>query len=501
MRQPLCATLATLAVLALAAQPLRAADAVNPPNPATIPVPQGGAEGRLAEKVAAAAKEKFNLLLIGDSITHTVGELMNGRYDGLKEVWERHYAPRRALNLGFNGARIENILWNLQHGVLDGQSPKAAVLLIGTNNTDDRHFPTTHTPEQILEGTRAIVDCLRQRCPATKILILRIFPRGGDAEKAVGDVAFHGSPRCVETAHRAGALTAQLADGKQVFWLDVGHVFLRLDGTIDTDLMPDLLHPNLAGAEAWAQALEPTLAQLMGDKPIGVTVPSNTAIVPAPKLENDSYDWWARHADVLKAAQTANPEIVLIGDSITHFWGGEPKANHVNGPRAWAAAFDRYRVLNLGFGWDRTQNVLWRLDHGELDGLNPRAVVLHIGTNNTSGTPNARQNTPAEIAEGIRAICIRIRAKAPAARIILMAVFPRDEQPDAPRRAQIAGINKLIAAYGQTPGITFLDIGPRLLKPDGTLSREIMGDFCHPTDKGYQVWADALAPLLQVAGR
>ena len=500
MRRFTVAALAALALPSLHLAPLRAADAATPANPAATPTLQGGAEGRLAEKAAAAAREKFDLLLIGDSITHTVGEL-GGKYERLKEVWARHFAPRHALNLGFNGARTENILWDLEHGVLDGQSPKAAVLLIGTNNSDDRHFPTVHTPEQILGGTKAIADCIRQRCPATKILILRIFPRGGDSEAGAGDGVFHSSPACIATVRHAGELTAQLADGKQVFWLDVNHVFLRLDGTINTDLMPDLLHPNLAGAEAWAQALEPTLAELMGDQPLAVATPANTALVPATKLENDSYDWWARHRDVLAAAKTADPQVVLIGDSITHFWGGEPKANHVNGPKAWAAAFDTYRVLNLGFGWDRTQNVLWRLDHGELDGLHPHAIVLHIGTNNTSGTPNARQNTPEEIADGIRAILIRVRSKAPEARIILMAVFPREEKPDNPRRAQIAGINKLIAEFGKTPGITFVDIGPKLVRPDGTLPRDMMSDFCHPTDKGYQVWADALAPLLADACR
>jgi lysophospholipase L1-like esterase len=299
----------------------------------------------------------------------------------------------------------------------------------------------------------------------------------------------------MEACRRAGELTAQLADGEHVFWLDIGYVFLRSDGTINTDLMPDLIHPNAAGAEAWAQAVEPTLAQLVGDKPI-VDPQPNTAVVPVPKLENDSYDWYARHADVLRVKNAINPEAVLIGDSITHFWGGEPKANHVNGPKAWQFVFGNYRTLNLGFGWDRTQNVLWRLDHGELDGLHPRVVVLHIGTNNTSGTGNARQNTPVEIADSIREILIRLRSKVPSAQIILMAVFPREEKPDHPRRAQIAAINKLLAELAKTSGVTFLDIGTKLLQPDGTISRQVMSDFCHPTEKGYQVWADALMPLI-----
>jgi lysophospholipase L1-like esterase len=466
------------------------------PKPGDADFPTPAPSARHTEKVAAVRSGHYELVLIGDSITHTLGEL-GGKYEPLKEVWERHYAPRHAINLGHNGYRTEQILWNLQNGELDFvPSPKVVILLIGTNNSDDRHFKRVHTPEEIFAGTKAIVELIRQRHPTTRILVLRIFPRGGDNEKGLSPPAFNSSVQCIETCRRAGELTAQLADGKQVFWLDVNHVFLRLDGTINTDLMWDLLHPSPAGAEAWAQAIEPTLAQLMEDQPLAVAVPGNSALIPVPKLENDSYDWYARHADALRVKDGLNPDVVLIGDSITHFWGGEPKAAQANGPRSWQSTFGQYRTLNLGFGWDRTQNVLWRLDHGELDGVHPRVVVLHIGTNNTSETQNARQNTPAEIADGIRAIVRRIRAKTPRARIVLMAVFPREQRPDHPRRQRIVEINRLLAEVGQAPDITFLDLGPKLLQPDGTISREIMADFCHPTEKGYQIWGEALAPLL-----
>jgi lysophospholipase L1-like esterase len=223
---------------------------------------------------------------------------------------------------------------------------------------------------------------------------------------------------------------------------------------------------------------------------------TNTAVIPVPKLENDSYDWAARHAEVLRIQRNLDPEIVLIGDSITHFWGGEPKANHVNGAPAWQSVFGKYRTLNLGFGWDRTQNVLWRLDHGEFDGLHPRVVIVHIGTNNTSETAHARQNTPAEIAAGVQAICERIRQQAPGAKIVLMNIFPREQSPEHPRRKLIAKTNRRLA---QIPGVIHLDIGAKLLQPDGTLTRDVMGDFCHPTNKGYQVWADALAPVIAAA--
>ena len=240
------------------------------PKPGDADFPTPAPSERHTEKVAAIKTGQFDLVLIGDSITHTMGEL-GGKYAPLKSVWERHYAPRHAINLGFNGYRTEQILWNLQNGELEfNPSPKVVMLLIGTNNSDDRHFSKVHTPEEIFAGTQAIVDLIQRRHPTTKILILRIFPRGGDHEQGVSPPAFNSSAKCIETCRRAGALTAQLADNKTVFWLDVNYVFLCPDGTINTDLMWDLLHPSPAGAEAWAQAVEPTLAQLMGDKPLAV---------------------------------------------------------------------------------------------------------------------------------------------------------------------------------------------------------------------------------------
>jgi lysophospholipase L1-like esterase len=227
--------------------------------------------------------------------------------------------------------------------------------------------------------------------------------------------------------------------------------------------------------------------------------PTNTAIVPVPKLENDIYDWYARHDAVLKVKNEINPEIVMIGDSITHFWAGPPRAQIQHGPLAWKELFGSRRVLNLGFGWDRTQNVLWRLAHGEFDGLHPRYVVINIGTNNFSSTSHARANTPAEVAEGIRAICASIRTKSSESRIILMGVFPRGAKPDDPVRSKIRELNKLLVEVGKARGITVLDIGRQFLLPNGELPRKLMSDFCHPTEEGYAIWASALRPLLQAS--
>ncbi len=226
---------------------------------------------------------------------------------------------------------------------------------------------------------------------------------------------------------------------------------------------------------------------------------ANTAIVPADRLEKDFYDWDARHAAVMANKDTLKPEIVLIGDSITHMWGGPPEETSGRGNRGlegWKSVFGDRPVLNLGFGWDRTQNVLKRIELGELDGLSPKAVIIHIGTNNLAGTKNARENTPAEIAEAIGVIVEKVQAKCPQAEVILMKVFPRGEKADNPNRAKIATINEGLTKVGGKPRVTVLDLTSKFTNADGTISKEVMPDFLHPAAKGYGIWAEALKPVL-----
>jgi lysophospholipase L1-like esterase len=226
----------------------------------------------------------------------------------------------------------------------------------------------------------------------------------------------------------------------------------------------------------------------------------NTALIPVPQLEMDSYDFYARHHAELELQKKelqkkVKPQVVLIGDSITHDWGGSPIGIEVNGPTAWQHAFGDMPVINMGFGWDRTQNVLWRLRQGEFEGLTPKWVVLMIGTNNLTGTENARSNTPEEIVEGIDTIRGEIHRRSPESRIILMAILPRGEKPDAPLRALIQNTNRLLSlrfSKDKDSSVTYLDIGAGFLQPDGSLPQSMMPDGTHPSDAGYQIWADAL---------
>jgi lysophospholipase L1-like esterase len=170
----------------------------------------------------------------------------------------------------------------------------------------------------------------------------------------------------------------------------------------------------------------------------------------------------------------------------------------VNGPSAWSQTFgtNDSSVLNMGFGWDRTQNVLWRLRQGELSGLTPQWVVLMIGTNNLTSTNHARANTPEEIVEGIRAVIEEVRRITPQSHVILMAILPRGEKPDYRLRAPIAETNALLKGrFGGDSSLTYLDIGAKFLTPDGTLPKALMPDGTHPSDAGYQIWGNALSAV------
>ena len=198
-------------------------------------------EQKLKEK---AEMKEVDLLMIGDSITHG----WEGRG---KKVWDKYYAKRNALNLGFSGDRTEQVLWRFDHGEIDGISPKAAVVMIGTNNTGHRQ----DDPDETAAGVKAIVDQLGEKLPEMKVLVLAIFPRGAKADDGLRKINDAINERL-----------NKLADNKRVFYLDMSNKFLEEDGTLPKSIMPDLLHPNEEGYEIWAKAMEPLVAKLMGEK-------------------------------------------------------------------------------------------------------------------------------------------------------------------------------------------------------------------------------------------
>lgn len=222
--------------------------------------------------------------------------------------------------------------------------------------------------------------------------------------------------------------------------------------------------------------------------------------VPVPKIEEDGYDWFAKHEGILRKQAEQQFELVLIGDSITHNWSGDGPGKRDIGIENWKKDIAKYKVLNLGYGFDRTQNVLWRLEHGELQGQSPKLIVVNLGTNQFSVSSNYDGDTPEVAAEGIAAVLKKIREFAPESKVLVMAVFPRGPARDFfdPR---INGLNALVKTFvEQQKSMTFLDISEKFLNPDGSQKLELYADSgCHPNNAGYQVWADALLPYFKDA--
>lgn len=230
---------------------------------------------------------------------------------------------------------------------------------------------------------------------------------------------------------------------------------------------------------------------------------ANTALVPVPKLENDNYDWYARHERILKEARALDPEIVLIGDSITHHWAGLQSIGDQNDPKTtehFKKAFAGWRVLDLGFGWDRIQNMLWRIEHGELDGLKPKRVILLAGTNNMSKTAQARDNTAEEIAEGVLALVKAVRRRLPKAKVTVMGILPRAGKTDRMRLTAAQANARLRQAAAQS-GYEFLDLSEKFVDASGERLGPLYRDGVHLSPAGYAIWADALRLPARKAAR
>lgn len=206
----------------------------------------------------------------------------------------------------------------------------------------------------------------------------------------------------------------------------------------------------------------------------------NTALVPVPREPF----WLAQHKRFVAEAKKGGVDLLFLGDSITDFWRNR-------GSKVWTKFYAPRHAANFGISGDRTQHVLWRIDHGELDGIKPKVTVLMIGTN------NSQENSPSEITDAIKVIIETIRAKCPGTKILLLGIFPRNWAADWPTEMEIIRqVNDTIARFDDGKTVKYLDIGPKFLGPDGKVSADIMPDFLHPNEKGYQIWAEAMEPAL-----
>ena len=207
------------------------------------------------------------------------------------------------------------------------------------------------------------------------------------------------------------------------------------------------------------------------------------AVTPEVQTAEWAKSWWMpRHEAKLKEKESmAKVDMLWIGDSITHGWEGKGKT-------VWEKYYAPRNALNIGFSGDRTEQVLWRLENGEIDGLHPKVVVIMIGTNNTGH----RQDPAIETAEGVQAVLTKLKEKTPESKILLLGIFPRGATKEDPLRKLNDEINTILKTYGDNERVFFLDIGSKFLDDQGQLPTSIMADLLHPDEDGYRIWAEAI---------
>ena len=238
--------------------------------------------------------------------------------------------------------------------------------------------------------------------------------------------------------------------------------------------------PSVEGAEAKAVEANP-----------------NHAAVPVPRIDG----WWfirqGEKIDLMAKANGAEkakkPEdeidLLMVGDSITHNFENEKV-----GLKVWQKYFVPLKAINLGFGGDRTQHVLWRLDHLPILKKAPKAAVVMIGTNNMGWG----SDTPEQTSGGILAIVVKLKELYPDMDVLVLGIFPRRQNLDHPHRKRINQLNAMMPGLLKgLEGVTFMDIGPEFLDDKGFLSKEMMPDTTHPSEKGHVIWAEAIMPELK----
>lgn len=247
--------LAALAVSVAAGLQAAAPAAPAPKVDASAAIEKTDPSGRfrkMHESFLARGKEgPIGVLFLGDSITQG--------WTKAPHVWQHYYGKWQPANFGIGGDQTQHVIWRIENGELDGINPKVAVLMLGTNNSG------AHTADEIAAANKKIVQMIRTKLPQTKVLVLAVFPRGPrkDKEGKITETVAAEAAKRMAVIQGVNAQLARLDDGQNVRFLDINEVFLGQDGKIPFSIMPDQLHPNAAGYQLWADAMQPTLTALM----------------------------------------------------------------------------------------------------------------------------------------------------------------------------------------------------------------------------------------------
>jgi lysophospholipase L1-like esterase len=370
---------------------------------------------------------------------------------------------RSVINLGFSGnGRLEGEVVSL----LAELDPAIYVIDCLPNMT---RFPYDTVRERMIRTVRT----LRKKRPDVPVLI------AADADAGIPSLNLKKDSVCarVNEAGKAAfaALKSQGVSG--IYFLDASAVGLGIEGTVEGT------HPNDYGMQRYAEAYEKVIRRILHE-PVG----PYTTTRPCKQYRSKVYDWNARHAKELAMNRKDPPRIVFLGNSITHYWGGDPVCRIHRGEDSWDKYFAPAGVRNFGFSWDRIENVLWRVYHGELDGYRAAEVMINIGTNNLSVN-----DTNAQILAGLRLLIAAVKERQPAARVLMIGIYPRKAQ-----EARVADLNAAIARLCDSTRINYCNPGTKLLDSSGKIIPALFADGrLHPNAAGYRLLGRALQPFIE----
>ncbi len=326
--------------------------------------------------------------------------------------------------------------------------------------------------EDVRKLLMSAVKQVRTKRPTTPILVVE---HDGYSDAAVDAQRYKTYADLNRVAKEA---FAQLqADGV----MDV-HLLTKEELNLSMESFVDGTHPTDLGMMEYAVAYEKKIRDIINE-PIGTI---STTIPVTQAREPGLYHWEKRHQELLKMNREKAPRICFFGNSITHYWGGLPEAPVHNGADSWDKHLEELQVRNFGFGWDRVENVLWRIYHDELDGFEAEQIVLLIGTN------NEHLNSDEEILSGLEMVINAIKERQPKARLLLLGLFPRVDKEERMRN-----LNKGMAALATSKNVDYADIGGVLLGKDNKIDPSLFSDGLHPNAKGYRKVGKKLQSILK----
>jgi lysophospholipase L1-like esterase len=371
---------------------------------------------------------------------------------------------RPVINLGFSGnGRLEKELIDL----LTEIEAKIYILDCLPNLTNAETYSDHELRTRILSSVRQ----LKQKRPKTPVLLSEhagytdggLNPARNKAYTRVNHIQQEAFKQLKSEGIPELYLISKAEIGLQ--WEDM------VDGT----------HPNDLGMMHYAAGYEKVLRTILNE-PVGC---ASTTRPVTQYREPNNYDWEERHREILQMNQSAPPRTVILANSIIHFWGGLPRTKRVTEEASWETIFTPMGVRNYAYGWDRIENVLWRIYHGELDGFDAEKILIMIGTN------NLHLNTDAEILEGLRMLVEAAKVRQPGSKIVLMGLLPRRDY-----ESRIKALNLQIAKLCGTANIDHADLGHIFLDDESMIDETLFSDGLHPNAAGYVRLRDAIRTII-----